>query len=221
MKLRSISLWLVVMCGTGLLASDSKEARWTLAKNKQGIKVFTRKVKGIDFKEFKGVMTVKTSLTSLVALLGDAKAMPDWMANCTRVEVLKQISDQETYTYTLSKAAWPVTDRDAVLHNVTSQDGSTLVVTIKVIGKPDHIARKKNIVRIKRIESVWQFTPKPDGFVEVVYQALSDPSGTLPAWLVNSAVVSQPYSTLLKMRKVIKRKTYQDATLAFIKERQE
>ncbi len=221
MKRRSLSLWLVVICCTGLLASDSNEAKWTLAKNKQGIKVFTRKVKGIDFKEFKGIVTVKTSLTSLVALLCDAKATPSWMANCTRVEVLEQISDRETYTYTLSKAAWPVKDRDAVMHNVISQDGSTLVVTIQQTGKPHHIARKKKIIRIKRIESVWQFTPKQDGFVEVVYQALSDPSGALPAWLVNSAVVSQPYGTLQKMRKVIKKKTYQDATLAFITERQE
>jgi hypothetical protein len=209
------------MCCTGLWAGESSKAKWTLAKDKRGIKVFTRKVKGIDFKEFKGVMTVKTSLTSLVALLRDAKSMHTWMANCTRVQVLEQISDQETYTYTLSKAAWPVMDRDAILHNVISQDKRTLVVTIKQTGKPDHIAHKKNIVRIKRIESVWQFTPKQDGFVEVVYQALSDPSGTLPPWLVNSAVVSQPYGTLLKMRNVIKKKPYQEAALAFIKERQE
>jgi hypothetical protein len=219
--MRSISLWLVVMCCTGLWAGESNKAKWTLAKDKRGIKVFTRKVKGIDFKEFKGVMTVKTSLTSLVALLRDAKSMHTWMANCTRVQVLEQISDQETYTYTLSKAAWPVMDRDAILHNVIFQDKRTLVVAIKQTGKPDHIAHKKNIVRIKRIESVWQFTPKQDGFVEVVYQALSDPSGTLPPWLVNSAVVSQPYGTLLKLRNVIKKKPYQEATLAYIKERQE
>lgn len=206
------------MSCSGLLASDANEAPWTLAKDKQGIKVYTRKVEDIDFKEFKGVVTVKTSLASLVTLLCDTETLPDWMANCTRVDLLEQISECETYTYTLSKAPWPVSNRDSILHNVISQDRDTGLVTITQTGKPDHLEPKKNIIRVKQIESVWQFTPQPDGHVEVLYQALSDPSGALPAWLVNSAVVSQPYDTLLKLQKVIKQEKYQKATLVFITE---
>jgi len=56
--------------------------------------------------------------------------------------------------------------------------------------------------------------------VEVVYQVLSDPSGALPAWLVNSSVISQPYKTLLKMKKVVMLDKYQNARLEFIKELQ-
>jgi hypothetical protein len=206
------------MSCSGALADESKEAQWALAKDKQGIKVYTRKVEDIDFKEFKGVVTVETSLAGLVALLCDTEALPDWMANCTRVDLLEQISERETYTYTLSKAPWPVSNRDSILHNVISQDEDTGVVTITQTGKPDHIEPKKNVVRVQQIKSIWQFTPKPGAQVEVVYQALSDPSGALPAWLVNSAVVSQPYDTLLKLQKVIRQEKYQKATLAFIQE---
>jgi hypothetical protein len=218
MKMLSTVAILLAICCAGSFASEKKEAVWTLVKNKKGVKVYTRKVDGIDFKEFKGVITLKTSLTSLVALVGDTEGLPDWIENCAKVQLLKRVSEKETYAYTLSKAPWPVMDRDAVVHNVLSQDNDTLVITVKQTGKPDHIKPKKNIIRVKRIEGFWQFTPQEDGTVQVVYQVLSDPSGALPAWLVNSSVVSQPYKTLLKMKKMVMRDKYQTAQLEFIKE---
>lgn len=209
------SLVLAVCC-SGLFAAGEKEAKWILAKDEKNIKVYTRKVEGTSFKEFKGVVTIKASLTSLVALVSDAVAAPDWVANCSETKVLEQISTQESYTYSLSKAPWPVADRDSIVHNVISQDKDTLVVTIKQTGKPDRIKEKKNITRVKRIEGVWQFTPKKDGNIEIVYQNLSDPGGAIPVWLVNASLVSQPYKTLLKLQKVVKRGKYQNATLEFI-----
>jgi len=220
MRTCAITIILLALGCSGSFASEKKEAEWVLAKDKKGVKVYTRKVEGIDFKEFKGVITIKTSLSSLVALVSDAEASPDWLANCSKSEILKQITPQETYTYSLSKAPWPVMDRDTILHNQIFQDKTTLVVTIKQTGKPDYIKEKKNIARVKRVEGFWQFTPQQDGNVEIVYQVLSDPGGKLPVWLVNSSLVSQPYDTLPKMQKVVKREKYQKATLEFIKEQE-
>ena len=218
MRILAISVLLLGACCSESFAADEKEAEWVLAKNKQGVKVYTRKVEGIDFKEFKGIITIKTSLTSLVALVRDVEASPDWVENCSKSEVLKRINTNETYTYSLSKAPWPVKDRDVIVHNVISLDKDTLVVTIKQAGKPDYIKEEKNITRVKRIEGFWQFTPQEGGNVEVVYQVLSDPGGAIPAWLVNSSLVSQPYETLLKMQKVVKREKYQKAKLEFTME---
>lgn len=218
MRTIAISILLLTACCLDSLAADKKEAKWDLAKDKKGVKVYLRKVKGIDFKEFKGVITLKASLVSLVALVADAEASPGWVANCSKSEVLKQINKNEAYVYSLSKAPWPVQDRDAIVHHVISQDKDTRVVTVKQTGKPDYIKKKKHIARVKRIEGFWQFTPQENGRVEIVYQVLSDPGGDLPAWLVNSSLVSQPYQTLLKMQKVVKREKYQNASLEFILE---
>ena len=215
--LRIPSLLLAVCC-SALFATDEKEAKWILAKDEENIKVYTRKVEGTNLKEFKGVVTIKASLTSLVVLVSDAAAAPEWLANCSETAVLKQISTKEFYTYSLSKAPWPVADRDSIVHNLISQDRDTLVVTIKQTGKPDRIKEKKNITRVKRIEGVWQFTPKKDGNIEIVYQNLSDPGGAIPVWLVNSSLVSQPYGTLIKLQEVVKREKYQNATLEFVVE---
>ena len=215
MRILTISVLLLTACCSGSFAADEKETEWVLAKNKKGVKVYTRKVEGIDFKEFKGIITIKTSLASLVALARDVEASPEWVENCSKSKLLKRINSTETYTYSLSKAPWPVKDRDAIVHNVVSQEKRTLVVTIKQTGKPDYIKAEKNITRVKRIEGFWKFTPQKGGNVEVVYQVLSDPGGEIPAWLVNASLVSQPYETLLEMQKMVKREKYQKAKLEF------
>jgi hypothetical protein len=210
----------LTQCALGSAAAEQQEAEWILAKDQQGVRIYTREVAGVDFKAFKGVTTLKTSLASLVALVMDAEASPQWIKNCSESEVLERIHRHETYTYSLSEAPWPVKDRDSIIHNVVSQAQGSRVVTIKQTGKPDYIKAKKNIIRVKQIKSIWTFTPQPDGQVEVVYQSLSDPGGAIPAWLVNSMLVSQPYETLLKMRRMVQQEKYQRAELDFIVEKE-
>jgi ribosome-associated toxin RatA of RatAB toxin-antitoxin module len=218
MRTFALSVLLLAVCCVESFAANTKEAKWTLAKNKKGVKVYLRKVQGSDFKEFKGVITLKVSLASLVALVKDFEASPDWVANCSKCEVLERTSANETFSYSVSKAPWPVKNRDAIVHTVISQDKDTRAVTIKQTGKPDYIPKKKNVIRVKRIDGFWQFTPQKSGEVEIVYQVVSDPGGGIPKWLVNSSLVSQPYRTLLKMKKVVEREKYQNVTLAFMPE---
>jgi ribosome-associated toxin RatA of RatAB toxin-antitoxin module len=214
MKRVLVSVLLLAMCGSNACAAAKKEGTWKLVRDKQGIQVYTRTVKGSDFKAFKGVTVVKTSLASLVALVTDVEAAPQWLANCTTSKVLERINARETISYSFSKSpTWPVKNRDVVTHNVLSMDETTSVVTLKQTGKPDHIPEKKKVVRVKKIQCVWQFTPKKDGAVEVTYESLSDPGGGIPDWLVNSSIVSQPYQTLQKMRKAVMKEKYQKATL--------
>ena len=217
MRALAITAVILTLGWSGAFAADKKEAKWKLALDQKGVKVHTRKIAGIDFKEFRGSTTVKTSLSSLVALVMDAAAASEWMKNCSKSELLKQTSPHAVYNYSLSKAPWPVKDRDSVIQQVVTQDKESLVVTIKQAAKPDFIAEKKGVIRVKRIQGLWQFTPQKDGTVEVVYQVLSDPGGGIPPWLVNSMIVSQPYETLLKLHKIVQKEKYQQADLAYIR----
>lgn len=218
MRTFALCVLLLAVCCSESFAAEKEEAKWDLAKDKKGVKVYLRKVEGSDFKEFKGVLTLKASLASLVGLVRDVETSPDWVENCHRSELLERINANETYTYSLSKAPWPVKNRDTIVHNVISRDQGTGAVTIRQTAKPDYIPEKKNIIRVQRLEGFWQFTPQDEGSVEVVYQALSDPGGDIPVWLVNSSLVSQPYKTLLKMQEMVKREEYQNLTLESVVE---
>jgi hypothetical protein len=48
---------------------------------------------------------------------------------------------------------------------------------------PEH----RGLVRMTRVEGRWTLTPLPDGSTDVEYQAVTDPAGSVPVWMVNRA----------------------------------
>lgn len=203
---------------TLLLASLSASASdWKLERDRNGIKVYTRRVEGIAFKQYKGIVNLKAPLPTVIAVIEDIEAAPEWVDSCKRMELVERISPTESYTYNYVPAPWPVKDRDAVVHNVITQDTKTFVVTIKQKAAPDKKARIKKAVRVERIEGLWTLTPQKDGSTELIYQVLSDPGGGLPAWLVNAVAISQPFNTLESLQDMVKKDTYKNAAFDFIK----
>jgi len=191
---------------------------WELAKKQDGVTVYTRSVKGSNFKEYKAVTDIKTSLPSLVAVVEDVAAYPSWIHTCKEGKLLKRINEKETYNYTINEAPWPVRDRDAAVHNKISQNPEDRVVTIEIRGIPQYVPEKTRLQRVNKIDGFWRFTPLGGDMVEVLYQVHSEPGGNLPSWLVNSIVVSQPFYTLVKMKKMITRPKYRNAEYEFIKD---
>lgn len=191
---------------------------WELAKEDKDneIKIYTRKVEGSGFSEYKAVMKIRATLSSLVALVDDIPACPRWIHTCSEGRLLKRVSPKESYTYTVNEAPWPVSDRDAIVLNTVRQEIPKGPVKIDILGVPDYVPEKKGLVRVKMIRGYWLFTPLGEGLTEVVYQIHNDPGGDLPSWLVNTVVVSQPYNTMLNMRKLVEESKYKGATFEFI-----
>lgn len=193
---------------------------WETAKEdkENDIKIYTRKVEGSSFREYKAVMKIRATLSSLVALVDDISACPRWIHTCSEGRLLKRISPKESYTYTVNAAPWPVSDRDAVVLNTISQESPKGPVRIDILGVPDYVHEKKGLIRVKMIRGCWLFTPLGEGMTEVVYQVHNDPGGSLPSWLVNSVVVTQPYNTMINMRKLVNEKKYKETKFDFIVE---
>jgi len=193
---------------------------WERSKEdkKNNIKIYTRKVEGSNFKEYKAVMKIKATVPSLVALVDDISACSRWIHTCNEGRLLKRVSPKQSYTYTINEAPWPVSDRDAIVLNTISQESTKGPVRIDILGVPDYAPEKENLVRVNMIKGHWLFTPLGDGMTEVTYQVHNDPGGNLPSWLVNSVVVTQPYNTMINMKKLVKEKKYEEAKFDFIAE---
>ncbi|WP_051333534.1 START domain-containing protein [Aliagarivorans marinus] len=189
---------------------------WKQVRERNGVTVFNRRIPGIAFKEFMAETVVEADLHTLIAVFNDAPAGVEWVENVDEMRQLDQLSENETITYTYSKAPWPVSDRDAVVHNRITQDPRTLAVTIQQRGVPEHIAKVKGAVRVPSLSSSWIFTPQDDGTTHVRYQVLTNPGGNLPAWLINAVSVSQPYKTLRGLQEIVLLEQYQNVEIAFI-----
>jgi hypothetical protein len=195
------------------------EDGWEFQRDQDGIEVYTRDIPGTNYKEFRGTMYVKNArLTSLVAAFDDTPSYIKWMHNCIEAKLLTLCNARERYTYTVTHAPWPATDRDLIVYSLLSQNRKNLTVTIAISGKSDYIKPMKNRVRIPFMNALWTFTPMQDGEVMVTYQTVNDPGGWLPLRLLNLSMVDLPFNTMKKFRDIVKEDKYLTAKIAVITE---
>lgn len=206
--------FLIVSSGFAQNADD-----WKLARNKEGVKIYLRSVKGLGTKEVLGLTQVPATLGALVSMVKDPENHHIWIYANKEARFLKIISNFEWIYYNISEAPWPVRDRDLITHAKLEQDLDSYAVRIDSEGWPDYIPANKNLVRIARLKSSWVFTPKSNGIIDIRFELSIDLGGDIPAWLVNFAIQKGPFNTLLNMVEVVKTDRYRSKVLPYIKEK--
>lgn len=181
---------------------------WTLEHDKNGIKIYTQQMSDSDFKAFRGTVTVNSTLLNVVAHHVDLQAMPDWLQDCKKSELISSANGQDFYIYQQTDAPWPVTDRDYVLHMHFEQDPVNYVVTISFEATQAFNKSDKDCVPVSRLKGLWRFTPEADNKVFIEYETFADPAGDIPSWLANAFVVDQPLGTLRNLRQRVENNTY-------------
>ena len=212
-KLRVLAVMTLMALSFLLWVASSGLARadWTQKEDDDGIKVFVQEVAGSDYNEFKGVMTVRASVASVLAVLDDTPSGTQWIHNCVESKLLKHISFLERYTYQVSDLPWPVDDRDIVVHSVITQDPKTNAVTISLEAAPDFDFKKTDNVRVQKSKGFYLLEPLPEGYTRVTWRMHTDPAGSIPTSLVNALLVDMPYNTLKNLQDMLKKDKYQSA----------
>ena len=172
---------------------------WELVKNQKGIKVYTKVMPGYSLKAFKGTVRINTDSDACLALLQDFDSYHTWMHTCPESKLVRQVSKYEHYVYTVTDAPWPITDRDLISHCLATTDASG-TITIALSCAPNEIPEKSNRIRIKKLDGYWKLTPVNATTTDVVYQAVSDSGGSVPAWAANMTMTDVPFYTLLNMK---------------------
>ncbi|TAK40437.1 MAG: hypothetical protein EPO28_10160 [Saprospiraceae bacterium] len=200
-----------------LLFSQPQDG-WQLKRDKGGVKVYMRDAAGSKIKELKFTTSIHASLNTIAYVLTNVEGFDNWVYASVMSETIKKVSDTEVYYYTEMDFPWPLSNRDLVLYSKFWQDPKTLalhsVTTSAHWMKPE----KENIVRIKKADLRWSFTPTGNGNIRVDYYLKSDPGGIIPAWLVNLAADQGPMQTMVKLKEELKKEEYRHKTLAFVQE---
>jgi START domain len=199
-------------------AGYAQEPPWQLKKFENGVAVYSRQAKNSNFKELKAEVYLQTSLNSIVALLEDRAAFPEWVYKCSNSHIIKQVTENEMYCYQYVEAPWPVEDRDICIHIYIEQNPKTKEVIQTATCVPNYIPSVKNVVRVKEFKAKWILTPMANGQVKCYYELLVDPGGNVPAWLVNLAALDGPYETTWNMKTQVLKAKYQKAKLNHIQE---
>jgi len=198
-----------------------EEAQWELRKDKHGIKVYVREAIDSPFKELKMKFSIDATMSTVVALLQDIEAIPEWVYKCSESSVVEKINNKEEYYYNLMDFPWPMSDRDLILKSKVSQNPVTKVLRSESHAVTNKMPEKEGVIRIIETNLWWEFTPKPNGQIDVDYYLKSNPGGYLPAWLVNLAIDQGPIQTVKRFLKILKDPKYKNVKLDYISELQE
>lgn len=201
-KSRTLFPAVMFVASFGLAAAANAEAPWSLKKEADGIKVYTRVVPSSALREFRGEVEVAASPERVVQVLKDAGAFRKWMPDVVKSELLKS-TDTDQYHYLENAAPWPVSHRDGIYH-FTYQRSSDAIATVRVRVEavPNYQPERDGIVRVPRAEGAWTLVPTSKG-TNVAYQMLAVPGGSIPNWLANQTVVDTPFKTLKGLRAYI------------------
>ena len=205
------SIILVIFSLTFLSGSN-----WKLEKDKNGIKVLTHIPEDSELKEIRMTSTADASLTQAVAVLMDIEGYSNWIYNCESAKLVKHLKENEVIYYSVTKAPWPILDRDLVVYNKIYQHHETKAVFSQSKSNPKLLPNIPGRIRIVDLYGLWKFTPKGKNKIEIEYYIKVDPAGKLPAWVVNMFIANGPYQTMVKYKEQLQKDKYRNTEISFI-----
>jgi len=195
--LLSIS-FLILFVADGLFAQP-----WTLVKEKDGIKVYTRIENNNSWKSFRGEVTFSAPMEKVFSMLGNNKNNDWWDKAITDVKVLDYKENKSVQYYMIYHVPWPFTNRDIVTETTITDDNVTGIRIFEAKPLSGKIPEKPNLVRVKNYRQTWTVQPQGKGNVRVIFEGSVDPGGNIPSWLYNIVITETPLKMLNSLRRKV------------------
>jgi hypothetical protein len=212
MKVTSI---LIIFCLL-LQASAKSQDGWNLKKDKNGIKVFSKKSDKFKFDQLKVECVLDGKVSQLAAVLLDVDNQYQWVYKTNKSQLIKEIGAGDILYYSEIACPWPFENRDLVVRMNIAQNAINKVVTIEAKNVNDYIPTKNNLVRINYSNALWTVTPINSNQLKVEYTIEVDPGKNVPAWLLNLFASNGPYESFINLREKMKSSPYTEAKFSFL-----
>jgi len=192
-KYRYLLLFLVP-----LLLSSTEPSAWQLKKDDNGIQIYTRKIDGSNFKEYKAETFINASIDEVVReLLYRAPNYTPSYEYGINYLVQEKVTGQRVY-YAKHKMPWPLKDRD-VVSTIEVIQQNTSSAKIEIRATPEKFKYDKNVIRIKDIKGYWLIERFNKG-VKLTQQLHLDPRGNIPAFVSNSFILKGPFKLFSELK---------------------
>jgi hypothetical protein len=212
MKFRSLFIFFICL----LIQISVKCQDWTLKKDKDGIRVFTRKTTNFKFDELKVECEMEGSLSEMAAVLLDVNHHDQWVYKTAKCQLLASSTATDFFFYTEIECPWPFENRDVVVHLNLTQNKENKMMTVITQSTDGYLPDKENIVRMKYSRVTWVVMPINTNHLKVDYKVQIDPGGSVPAWLLNAFATKGPFESFTKLKAEIKLPRYAHAKFAFL-----
>ena len=211
-KINSVLLTLILCLAIGNIFAQED---WKLVREDEGIKIYTKKEVGFDYKTFKGHMVLESSIANFISVLIDVEGLSNWGYKVKSSKLLEKFGDSVLIYYSEAKAPFPYKNRDGIYLNryKWNEDSRTLLVEIEILD--EYLDLNEKLVRVKG-KGHWKVSELTSGKIDVIFQMQIDPGGSIPGWLANMFVTDSPHYSLLNLKEVIKKEKYQNQKIEYL-----
>jgi hypothetical protein len=190
-----IACIILIFLSLSLSAQD-----WVLAKEKNGIKVFTRKEAGNDLKSFRATMVIRSTMDRITKLVGNVHNQEWWDEDVKKVDVLYFEENKHIKYYLIYDLPWPMSDRDLCVDAKITIDPVTRKREIYATPLANVVPEKPDLVRIKKYWQKWTIIPQDNGMMSLTLEGFVDPAGSVPSWLYNMVMTDAPLKVMSKVK---------------------
>lgn len=182
---RLVAAVAVMMLGGRPGAVGAGETDWEPLGDDGFAQISSRPLYGTGVRELRVTAVLKVPADRLIALVGDVDHYPAFMPPTEEVLSLGRQGNT---------GRWYIVIDPPLIHR------RDYCVQITIDRLPGGVMRSRfhrfdegcpsarpGLVRMRRVEGSWTLTPRSDGTTQVVYQAVTDPAGQVPTWMVNRA----------------------------------
>jgi hypothetical protein len=193
-------LFILVFFFTLMLPCSMAAQSWDFIKEKDGIKIYTRKEAGKSLKFYKGVTDINAPAEKIFALMEDVNNTDWWDKNLTQIKVLLYEKYKRAQYYLVYDLPWPVTDRDLCVDVTITIDPVTGERKITAVSLNEVIPERNDMVRIKDYRQTWTIIPADNEMTHVVLEGYVNPAGSIPDWISNMLIIDSPFKTISGVR---------------------
>jgi len=176
----------------------SAQKEWSLKKDKNAIKIYTKPVASSKIKAYKAEMTVKSSLDTVKDVIIDGDQLSVWNYKAIDSKLLEKSSENNCLIWMALDLPWPLRNRDFVaqleLNNVSEH-----TIRIDIIAASEKYEIQEDYLRMIDFKGYWLLEQQGDK-VKITQEMFGDPAGNLPSWFVNSTITRAPYYTFLSLK---------------------
>jgi len=185
-------------------SSFREPTNWSLAKEKDGIKIYSRHSDHSKFNDLKIETELVGNLSQISAILLDVEKYPQWAYATKTCELIKKISDNELIYYSEIQTPWPVSNRDFYAHCKVTLDSASHSLQLISVGVKDYLPEKKDLVRIPSSRGTWNISATSDKTLHLEYVLEVNPGGSVPAWVLNLFGTKGPMETFINLKQKMK-----------------
>ncbi len=184
---------------------------WNLIADDEGVRLYTREVKGDSTSEFKGVCVVERPIETVGAILSDIASYPKWFFKCLQSHKIptENSSELNFLLYVTIDTPWPFSDREAIYRVVTTIDRASGKVVVRSTAlKAPRVARRKQYVRITESEFQWMLERLSANRTRITFTNRTNAAGPFADYISNPGARDTTLQSLKNLKKLLNAKSF-------------